>query len=366
MAQVSLRKLVKAYEGNVQAVKGIDLEIADHEFVVLVGPSGCGKSTTLRMIAGLEEITGGDVAIGGTVVNDIPPRDRDIAMVFQNYALYPHMSVFENMAFGLTLRKFPKDEIKRRVDNAARILDIVPLLERKPKALSGGQRQRVAMGRAIVRDPKVFLFDEPLSNLDAKLRVQMRTEIKKVHQTVRTTTVYVTHDQVEAMTLADRVVVMNHGVIEQVGPPQELYHHPATRFVAGFIGSPAMNFIPGRLEGDAHGLRLVLGSGVILPVPPERTARYAPHAARPVLLGIRPEHLTDKKPTDKRNIADFPATPEVIEPMGMETLVHFRIDGHEISARLDPACPVAVGEPITLAADMDQMHIIDPETDKVL
>ncbi|MDB5380297.1 MAG: sugar transporter ATP-binding protein, partial [Rubritepida sp.] len=238
MAQVSLRKIVKMYEGDVQAVKGIDLEIADHEFVVLVGPSGCGKSTTLRMIAGLEEITSGDIAIGGTVVNDIPPRDRDIAMVFQNYALYPHMSVFDNMAFGLILRKFPKAEIKRRVDEAARILDITPLLDRKPKALSGGQRQRVAMGRAIVRDPKVFLFDEPLSNLDAKLRVQMRTEIKKVHQTVRTTTVYVTHDQVEAMTLADRVVVMNHGIIEQVGPPQELYHHPATRFVAGFIGSP--------------------------------------------------------------------------------------------------------------------------------
>ena len=248
MAQVSVRKVVKEYEGHVQAVKGIDLEIEDHEFVVLVGPSGCGKSTTLRMIAGLEEITSGEISIGGEVVNDVPPRDRDIAMVFQNYALYPHMSVFDNMAFGLKLRKFPRDEIKRRVDEAARILDITPLLARKPKALSGGQRQRVAMGRAIVRNPKVFLFDEPLSNLDAKLRVQMRTEIKKVHQTVRTTTVYVTHDQIEAMTLADRVVVMNHGVIEQVGPPQELYHHPATRFVAGFIGSPAMNFLPVRVD----------------------------------------------------------------------------------------------------------------------
>jgi multiple sugar transport system ATP-binding protein len=275
MAQVSIRKIVKAYEGGVQAVKGIDLEIADHEFVVLVGPSGCGKSTTLRMIAGLEEITSGEIAIGGTVVNDIPPRDRDIAMVFQNYALYPHMSVFENMAFGLTLRKFPKEEIKRRVENAARILDITQLLDRKPKALSGGQRQRVAMGRAIVRDPKVFLFDEPLSNLDAKLRVQMRTEIKKVHQTVKTTTVYVTHDQVEAMTLADRVVVMNHGVIEQVGPPQELYHHPATRFVAGFIGSPAMNFIPARVENGSGALRVNLPNGIVLPVPAERTQRYA-------------------------------------------------------------------------------------------
>ena len=271
MAQVTLRKIVKEYEGGVQAVKGIDLDIADHEFVVLVGPSGCGKSTTLRMIAGLEEISGGDIMIGGAVVNDVPPRDRDIAMVFQNYALYPHMSVFDNMAFGLMLRKFPKDEIKRRVDNAARILDIVPLLERKPKALSGGQRQRVAMGRAIVRDPKVFLFDEPLSNLDAKLRVQMRTEIKKVHQTVRTTTIYVTHDQVEAMTLADRVVVMNHGIIEQVGPPQELYHNPATRFVAGFIGSPAMNFLPARVEND----QVHLHGGAWLPIPEARRARYA-------------------------------------------------------------------------------------------
>ena len=252
MAEVSCRKVVKNYDGGVQAVKGIDLEIADREFVVLVGPSGCGKSTTLRMIAGLEEITEGEIWIGGDVVNDVPPRDRDIAMVFQNYALYPHMSVFDNMAFGLKLRKFPKDEIKRRVDEAARILDIGMLLDRKPRALSGGQRQRVAMGRAIVRNPKVFLFDEPLSNLDAKLRVQMRTEIKKVHQTVRTTTVYVTHDQVEAMTLADRVVVMNHGVIEQVGSPQELYHNPTTRFVAGFIGSPAMNFLPVRVQDGSE------------------------------------------------------------------------------------------------------------------
>src|SRR6188472_1140423 len=267
MSEVSIRKVVKEYDGGVQAVKGIDLEIADQEFVVLVGPSGCGKSTTLRMIAGLEEITGGEIWIGGDVVNDVPPRDRDIAMVFQNYALYPHMSVFDNMAFGLKLRKFPKDEIKRRVDEAARILDLVPLLDRKPRALSGGQRQRVAMGRAIVRNPKVFLFDEPLSNLDAKLRVQMRTEIKKVHQTVRTTTIYVTHDQVEAMTLADRVVVMNHGVIEQVGTPNDLYHHPKTRFVAGFIGSPAMNFIPAKLEANAGGLRLRLSDTLSFPVP---------------------------------------------------------------------------------------------------
>src|SRR5579863_5999039 len=253
MAEVSCRKVVKNYDGGVQAVKGIDLEIADREFVVLVGPSGCGKSTTLRMIAGLEEITEGEIWIGGDIVNDVPPRDRDIAMVFQNYALYPHMSVFDNMAFGLKLRKFPRDEIKRRVDEAARILDIGTLLDRKPRALSGGQRQRVAMGRAIVRNPKVFLFDEPLSNLDAKLRVQMRTEIKKVHQTVKTTTIYVTHDQVEAMTLADRVVVMNAGNIEQIGSPHELYHKPRTRFVAGFIGSPAMNFLACHLDKTAGG-----------------------------------------------------------------------------------------------------------------
>src|SRR6185369_12639070 len=251
MAQVNLRKLVKHYD-ETPAVRGIDLDISDKEFVVLVGPSGCGKTTTLRMIAGLEDITDGEVLIGGELVNDVPPKDRDIAMVFQNYALYPHMTVHENMSFGLRLKKFPKDEIAKRVENAARILDIRELLERKPKQLSGGQRQRVAMGRAIVRDPKVFLFDEPLSNLDAKLRVQMRTEIKKVHQQVRTTTVYVTHDQVEAMTLADRVVVMNGGNIEQIGTPNQLYHNPRTRFVAGFIGSPAMNFIPCRVE-EANG-----------------------------------------------------------------------------------------------------------------
>jgi multiple sugar transport system ATP-binding protein len=366
MAQVSLRKVVKEFEGGVQAVKGIDLEIADQEFVVLVGPSGCGKSTTLRMIAGLEEITGGDIAIGGQVVNDIPPRDRDIAMVFQNYALYPHMTVYDNMAFGLTLRRFPKDEIRRRVEKAAQILDIGELLDRKPKALSGGQRQRVAMGRAIVRDPKVFLFDEPLSNLDAKLRVQMRVEIKKVHQTVRTTTVYVTHDQVEAMTLADRVVVMNQGVIEQVGPPQELYHRPATRFVAGFIGSPAMNMIPARLENGAGALRLHLPGDIVLPVPAERTQRYAAQAGREVLFGIRPEHLTELKNLDRPNVATFEATPEVIEPMGMETLVVFSLRGSEITARLDPGVPAEPGRKMPLAADLNQMHLIEPQSGRVL
>ncbi len=362
MAQVTLRKIVKEYEGGVQAVKGIDLDIADHEFVVLVGPSGCGKSTTLRMIAGLEEISGGDIMIGGSVVNDVPPRDRDIAMVFQNYALYPHMSVYDNMAFGLMLRKFPKDEIKRRVDNAARILDIVPLLERKPKALSGGQRQRVAMGRAIVRDPKVFLFDEPLSNLDAKLRVQMRTEIKKVHQTVRTTTIYVTHDQVEAMTLADRVVVMNHGIIEQVGPPQELYHNPATRFVAGFIGSPAMNFLPARVRDGA----VYLADDTFLPIPEARRERYASAEGRDLLFGIRPEHLTDHR-LGLPNRADILITPEVIEPMGMETLVHFHLgSARDCCARIEPTVYAAPGEKLMLTADMNNMHLLDAATGRVL
>src|SRR5215210_1868430 len=276
MAQVALRKIVKMFE-KTPAVQGIDLDIADREFIVLVGPSGCGKTTTLRMVAGLEEASSGEIFIGDQLVNDVPPKDRDIAMVFQNYALYPHMTVFENMSFGLRLRKFPKPEIKERVEAAARILDITDLLERQPKQLSGGQRQRVAMGRAIVRNPKVFLFDEPLSNLDAKLRVQMRTEIKKVHQQVRTTTVYVTHDQVEAMTLADRVVVMNHGIIEQVGTPNDLYHSPRTRFVAGFIGSPAMNFIPCRMEGGDGGLSIRLNDQLTFPVPPARAEHYRGH-----------------------------------------------------------------------------------------
>jgi multiple sugar transport system ATP-binding protein len=277
MADVTLRKVIKRYD-DVEAVRGIDLDIADHEFVVLVGPSGCGKSTTLRMIAGLEDISGGDIMIGGDVVNDVPPKDRDIAMVFQNYALYPHMTVAENMSFGLRLKRYPKAEIKSRIDEAARMLDIVELVDRKPKQLSGGQRQRVAMGRAIVRNPKVFLFDEPLSNLDAKLRVQMRIEIKKVHQKVRTTTVYVTHDQVEAMTLADRVVVMNHGRIEQIGTPNELYHKPATKFVASFIGSPAMNFIPCRFE-DVGG-KLISASPTVSRFRCRRRARRGIRASR--------------------------------------------------------------------------------------
>ncbi len=360
MAEVSCRKVVKIYDGGVQAVKGIDLEIADQEFVVLVGPSGCGKSTTLRMIAGLEEISDGEISIGGDVVNDVPPRDRDIAMVFQNYALYPHMSVFDNMAFGLKLRKFAKEEIKRRVDEAARILDIQALLERKPKALSGGQRQRVAMGRAIVRNPKVFLFDEPLSNLDAKLRVQMRTEIKKVHQTVRTTTVYVTHDQVEAMTLADRVVVMNQGIIEQVGTPQELYHSPTTRFVAGFIGSPAMNFLPVRVDEVGGKLVVRVNPSIVLQVPDERVERYKPFKGRDMLLGIRPEHMFDYHESEmKPGVGRLDAEVDVVEPMGMETMVHFFIDGTPVCARCEPSTPAAPAQILPLAVDLNNMHLME-------
>src|SRR5262244_1577957 len=327
MAQVSLRKLYKRFD-DTEAVRGIDLDIADKEFVVLVGPSGCGKTTTLRMIAGLEEISAGEIAVDGEVVNDVPPKDRDMAMVFQNYALYPHMTVYENMSFGLRLKRYPKDEIARRVEEAARILDITELLDRKPRQLSGGQRQRVAMGRAIVRNPKVFLFDEPLSNLDAKLRVQMRIEIKRVHQKVRTTTVYVTHDQVEAMTLADRVVVMNRGRIEQIGTPNDLYHAPMTRFVAGFIGSPAMNFLPCRLEEAGGALRVRLSDYIVLPVPPARAARYRGAIGRDLLFGLRPEHITEPRRNDggeARRGREFSATLDVIEPMGMETMVYFSL-----------------------------------------
>ena len=366
MAQVSVRGVEKAYDGGVMAVRGIDLEVADGEFVVLVGPSGCGKSTTLRMIAGLEEISGGEIWIGGRRVNDVPPRDRDIAMVFQNYALYPHMTVRDNMGFGLKLRGLPKAEIASRVEEAARILDITPLLLRKPKALSGGQRQRVAMGRAIVRNPKVFLYDEPLSNLDAKLRVQMRTEIKKVHQLVPTTTIYVTHDQVEAMTLADRVVVMNHGRIEQVGPPQELYHHPKTRFVAGFIGSPAMNFLTARIAGAPGALAVQLADGQSLPIPASRQDRYAAQRDRDVTLGIRPEHLTEPRDAVRPGVAPLRITVDVVEPMGMETLVHFFLGSEPVCARVDPQTAAAPRAPLVLAADMNQMHLIEPASGDVL
>jgi multiple sugar transport system ATP-binding protein len=365
MAQVTLRKVVKKYD-DTEAVRGIDLDIADHEFVVLVGPSGCGKSTTLRMIAGLEDITGGEIAVDGDIVNDVPPKDRDMAMVFQNYALYPHMTVHENMSFGLRLKKYPKPEIQRRVEEAARILDIRELLDRKPRQLSGGQRQRVAMGRAIVRNPKVFLFDEPLSNLDAKLRVQMRTEIKRVHQKVRTTTVYVTHDQVEAMTLADRVVVMNRGKIEQIGAPNDLYHSPATRFVAGFIGSPAMNFIPCRLEQTGDKLQVRLTDQVALALPPERAARYKPHLNKDDLVfGIRPEHLTEPR-SDEKNLAEFDAMIEVVEPMGSETLVYFTLNATEVCGRVNPTSNPRENQRMRMAVNLDHMHLIDNTSGRVL
>ncbi|HLZ01393.1 MAG TPA: sn-glycerol-3-phosphate ABC transporter ATP-binding protein UgpC [Bradyrhizobium sp.] len=366
MAEVNLRKVVKRYD-DVEAVRGIDLDIADKEFVVLVGPSGCGKSTTLRMIAGLEDITDGDIMIGGDVVNDVPPKDRDIAMVFQNYALYPHMTVAENMSFGLRLKHYPKAEIKSRVAEAARMLDITDLVDRKPKQLSGGQRQRVAMGRAIVRNPKVFLFDEPLSNLDAKLRVQMRIEIKKVHQKVRTTTVYVTHDQVEAMTLADRVVVMNKGKIEQIGTPNELYHSPATRFVAGFIGSPAMNFLPCHLEEAAGKLNLRLTDRLAFPVPLARTVRYqnVPRNEK-LLLGIRPEHLTEANGHLAPGVETFETMLDVTEPMGMETLVYFTLEGSQVCGRVNPGAGARDGAPLRLAVDLNNMHLLNEGTGVVL
>jgi multiple sugar transport system ATP-binding protein len=363
MSEVALRNVTKRYD-DVEAVHDISIDIPDNEFVVLVGPSGCGKSTTLRMIAGLEEITAGEISIGGEIVNDLPPKDRDIAMVFQNYALYPHMTVFENMSFGLRLKHFPKDEIRRRVEDAARILDIKELLGRRPKQLSGGQRQRVAMGRAIVRNPKVFLFDEPLSNLDAKLRVQMRTEIKKVHQKVRTTSVYVTHDQVEAMTLADRVVVMNGGRIEQVGPPTELYHHPRTRFVAGFIGSPAMNFLPCRLIERGGALAVELGGDLSLPVPDSRTATYRSYVGRDLVLGVRPEHITERR--SYVDGAEFTRPVDVLEPMGTETMVHLEIAGTDVCARCSPEISASPGAQMAFMAQMDHMHLIDPATEEVI
>jgi multiple sugar transport system ATP-binding protein len=365
MAQVALRNVVKHFD-KTPAVQGIDLDIADRDFVVLVGPSGCGKTTTLRMIAGLEDTTAGEIFIGDQLVNDVPPKDRDIAMVFQNYALYPHMTVYENMSFGLRLRKFTKAEIKERVQNAARILDITELLDRRPKQLSGGQRQRVAMGRAIVRNPKVFLFDEPLSNLDAKLRVQMRTEIKKVHQKVTTTTVYVTHDQIEAMTLADQVVIMNLGRIEQIGSPHEVYHNPKTRFVAGFIGSPAMNFLECRLVENSGDLAAVLTDKLSFPVPPARRARYAPYAGCELIFGLRPEHFIEKRSEIPPGAAVFDVQLDVVEPMGMETMVYFIINGVEVCGRVAPQAAGNAGETMPLVADLNNMHLIDPRTDQVI
>ncbi|MCH7478306.1 MAG: sn-glycerol-3-phosphate ABC transporter ATP-binding protein UgpC [SAR324 cluster bacterium] len=366
MARVVLKNVHKKFD-RMEVVHGIDLDIAHNEFLVLVGPSGCGKSTTLRMIAGLETLTEGEIYIGERLVNDLPPKDRDIAMVFQNYALYPHMTVFENMSFGLRIRKYPKEEIQRRVEETADILNIRELLDRRPKQLSGGQRQRVAMGRAIVRHPQVFLFDEPLSNLDAKLRVQMRTEIKKLHQKVQTTIIYVTHDQVEAMTLADRTVVMNAGRIEQIGSPQELYENPATRFVAGFIGSPAMNFLPCRLVENGGRLEVHLTEKLKFAVPKAKAEPYRSFLGKKLIFGLRPEHVTEQRTHSKdAGLVDFEATVEVVEPMGVDTMIYFTINGSEVWARVEPSAAKKYGETINLMANMNNMHLINPETDLVI
>ena len=356
MARLELKQIVKSY-GNYEAVRGIDLDIADNEFVALVGPSGCGKSTTLRMIAGLEHISGGEIAIDGRVVNHLQPGARDIAMVFQNYALYPHMSVAENMSFCLEQQRMPKSEIHARVRRAAETLHIDALLDRRPGQLSGGQRQRVAMGRAIVRNPKVFLFDEPLSNLDAKLRVQMRTEIKRLHQLIPTTTVYVTHDQIEAMTMADRVVVMNAGRIEQAGPPQELYHRPASRFVAGFIGSPSMNFLDARLERRGEEIGITLADGTVLPVPPARWTDYRSHADEAVVLGLRPEAMSGGG--GRSDAVPREVVVSLVEPLGAATMIYFDLAGTTLCASIEPEHAPPAGGTMTLHLDMHRMHLFD-------
>ncbi|TIO10860.1 sn-glycerol-3-phosphate ABC transporter ATP-binding protein UgpC [Mesorhizobium sp.] len=363
MAAIELNKVMKAY-GGVQTVHGIDLSIKDHEFVVLVGPSGCGKSTTLRMIAGLETITDGEIKIGERRVNDLLPGERDIAMVFQNYALYPHLSVEDNITFGLRLKKTPRGEIQTRLAETARILDIERLLKRKPRQLSGGQRQRVAMGRAMIRNPAVFLFDEPLSNLDAKLRVQMRAEIKQIHEAVPTTTVYVTHDQIEAMTLADRVVVMNAGKIEQIAPPQELYLKPATKFVAGFIGSPGMNFISAELERNGDRFSGILPDGTRLELPTD-SSRFASVGRQGVDLGIRPEHFSLDSKGDHRG-AKIKATAELVEPLGMDTLVHFTLADTKAVARVPPDLSLRRRAELALFVDPQNIYVFDRQSGNAL
>ncbi|WP_270934877.1 ABC transporter ATP-binding protein [Falsiroseomonas oryzae] len=348
MATVELRGVRKRF-GDVQVVHGVDLGIAEGEFVVLVGPSGCGKSTILRIVAGLEEASDGDVLIDGAVVNERDPKDRDVAMVFQDYALYPHMSVAENMGFSLRWRGVAKAEIARRVDQAAQVLDIAHLLQRRPRELSGGQRQRVAMGRAIVRDPKVFLFDEPLSNLDAKLRVQMRTEIKRLRDRLRATTIYVTHDQVEAMTLADRIVVMQGGLVQQVGTPEEIYDRPATTFVAAFMGAPAMNLLAGRVEAG----RAVLPDGTTLPL-----ARVVPDGD--TIIGLRPERLIWLPPGNGAPAA-ISGQAAVVEPLGSETLVTLDIAGTELHARVPARSVRQAGEPVRLALEPGDIHLFSQE-----
>ena len=375
MASLSLRNVYKKYPGGVVAVSDFNLEIKDKEFIILVGPSGCGKSTTLRMVAGLEEISDGQVYIGDRVVNDVAPKDRDIAMVFQNYALYPHMTVFDNMAFGLKLRKTSKDEIKRRVEEAARILDIEHLLERKPKALSGGQRQRVALGRAIVREPKVFLLDEPLSNLDAKLRAQMRTEISKLHQRLGTTFIYVTHDQTEAMTMGTRIVVMKSGFIQQVDTPQNLYLYPCNLFVAGFIGSPQMNFIECDLLKENDNFYVEYGSEdtktragvkfkIKLPASKNKDNCLEPYAGKKVIMGIRPENVHNEEELIAANPDGVvEANVEVTELMGAETYLYMDSEGQPINARVAPTNTARPGDHITIAFEPEKIHLFDKDTE---
>ncbi|MCG3154948.1 MAG: sn-glycerol-3-phosphate import ATP-binding protein UgpC [bacterium] len=365
MARVELRDVSKVYDKGVVAVNRANISIADKEFVVLVGPSGCGKSTTLRMIAGLEEVSSGEIYIGDRLVNEVPPKDRDIAMVFQNYALYPHMTVFENMAFGLKLRKYSKSEIETRVKEAAKILGIEQFLDRKPKALSGGQRQRVAVGRAIVRKPKVFLFDEPLSNLDAKLRVQTRIEISKLHSRLETTMVYVTHDQVEAMTMGDRIVVMKDGLVQQMDTPLNLYHHPANKFVAGFIGSPAMNFIPGKVLRNG-GLKFQCEQ-FAFPIPQSFAPSLGNHVGEEVVFGIRPEdiHLAGDA-AGLQETAETPGVVEVVEPMGSEIYLYVNLGATSLVARINSRTEPPIGSQLPLTFDMSKSHFFSAQTEESL
>jgi len=365
MARVQLDKVSKKF-GGVTAVNDVSLEIPDKQFTVLVGPSGCGKTTCLRLIAGLEEASAGDIFIGDRRVNDVPPKDRDIAMVFQNYALYPHMSVYDNMAFGLKLRKYERAEIDRRVKEAAEMLGIQGLLDRKPKQLSGGQRQRVALGRAIVREPQVFLMDEPLSNLDAKLRVQTRAEIKKLHARLQTTTVYVTHDQVEAMTMGDRIVVMRDGLVQQVDTPLNLYERPANLFVAGFIGSPAMNFIDAAIS-SRNGTALIDAGGFTLEVPPDLAAAARTRVGRKVIFGIRPEDIQDRA-----LVGDAPrgwtitAAVDVHEPLGSDVILYLTAGGKSIVARVDARSTAKMGDTIDVVCNMRKLHLFDPQTEQAI
>lgn len=365
MASISLKNIYKVYPGDVAAVTDFNLEIEDKEFIILVGPSGCGKSTTLRMIAGLEEITKGELSIGNRIVNDVAPKDRDIAMVFQNYALYPHMTVYKNIAFGLELRKVPKDEIKRRVTEAAKILDIEHLLERKPKALSGGQRQRVALGRAMVRNPQVFLLDEPLSNLDAKLRTAMRSEIIKLHKKLETTFVYVTHDQIEAMTMGDRIVVMKDGLIQQVDIPQNLYNYPCNLFVAGFIGAPQMNFLDAVIKADGESIIVDFNGNYSFTLTGDKAQSLKPYVGKAIVAGIRPEDLKIKN-IEELSGYKTKALVDITELMGSEIYVYFDCYGQKLICRAPSDTIVKSDSEIEVAFDIDKMHFFDKETEAAI